>query len=846
MGHGKRPIRTLGLLIVAARDALHLRVLRHRFLPKGSGNPGRGRPPPSRLAPFLRDFRSGLRAVRGNPWISLVTVLTLALGIGATSAMLSVLHDVLLRPLPYPDAERLVVGRATVQGRLNPWVTGADYFDYRDASEALEGLSAILPFPVDLTVSVGGEAERVSGNVAAPNLFAALRVSPSLGRAFRPEDGLDGAEDVVLISHGFWTRRLGGDAGVIGASLPLDGTTYTIVGVLPPGFFFMAPGELWIPMRPDRFAAASRDRHNWYLLGRLAPGITLEQAQGEVDVIAERLRQAYPETNRDKGLLLSEIRDVLTEDHRPALWILSGAALLVLLVSCGNGAAILLARAPVRRFELSIRTAIGAPRGHLVRQLLLEALALALAAGLLGILLAVWFQDVILAYLDIQRLRLPDVRLSLPVLGASLAVSVLAGLGAGVYPAIRATDGSLPRDLRSGGRGAEDGGARFRTGLVVAQVALSVVLLAASGLLIQSLRNLQSLDPGFRADGLLTAELQLPQALYPDASSRHRFLSALLDEVRTLPGVESAALTSHLPIRDFGNVYRANAAGRGEERERIFLRSVFPDYFETLGIPILSGRGVGSGDVDGSPYNVILGKTAAERLFPGEDPLGKIVELGLVPDPRPMEVVGVVGDVRLSRLEEAPEAALYVPYPHRPRPVMRLAIRTTLPPEAVAASVKGLVRRLDSEVPLSRVASLESLVRGSTAERRIITLSLSLLAVLPLILASVGLFSVLAYHVSRKRHEMGIRMALGANPAQVGSLVIRQGMGMVLAGLLLGLGGAAAGPRLLGRLLFQVAPTDPLTFTAVAGGVLGVALLASSVPVLRAARANPTAALQTD
>jgi len=481
-----------------------------------------------------------------------------------------------------------------------------------------------------------------------------------------------------------------------------------------------------------------------------------------------------------------------------------------------------------------------------MRQLLAESVGLALAGGIVGTGLAFWFQGAMLQYLDINRLGLDEARLSLPMLVAALGLSLLAGLLAGVYPALRSAGTPLTGGLKEGNRGKGDGGAGFRGGLVVAQVALSVFLLAGSGLLVRSLSNLQALDPGFHAEGLLTGEIQMPAGRYPDAMSRGRYLSSLLEELRSIPGAQSATLTSQLPIGDFGNIYRAWAQGREDERQRVFLRSVYPGYFETLGIPLLSGRDFQDEGTPGGPFGVVLGETAARRLFPGEDPLGKVVELQLVPDPRPMEVVGVVGDVRLSRLEEEPEAALYVPYLHHPRTVMRIAMGVAGPPQSVADSFREVVRSLDPEVPLSRVAPLEALVSGSLAERRALTLALTLLAFLPLLLASVGLFAVLAYHVSRRRHEMGIRLALGAGQAHVGGLVLGQGLRLVLVGVALGMGGGVAGARVLRGLLFGVEATDPATFLAVAGLVLGVAALACAAPVWRAVRSDPRVALQAE
>jgi len=795
---------------------------------------------------MVQDVGFGFRTVRSTPWISAVTVFTLALGIGASVALFGVLEGVFLRPLPFPEASRLVVGRATVQGHLNPWATGADYYDYRQQSDVFQDLGAVLPFPTDLTVSGGGDAERVTGGVVSDNLFSALGAHPMLGRGFRVEDGLESAENVALLSYGFWQRRTGGDPGIVGRALTLDGAPYTVVGVLPADFYFMNRAEIWLPMRPDRYMAAARDAYNWYLVGRLRPGVTLAQAQADVDVVSARLQEAYPETNGERELRLDGLREVLTEDYRPSLWILSGAVALLLLIACTNGAGILLARGPARRFELSVRTAMGATRGRLVRQLLAESLGLSLVAAVLGSLLAVWFHRIMLDYLRLETLGPPAAGLSLPSLGFALGVSMAVGLLAGLYPALKSADPHLAEGLRTGGRGVGNSGTGFRKGLVMAQVALSVLLLAGSGLLVQSLRNLQAVDPGFRAEGLVTAELQVPMSKYSTVESRDQYFTTVLEAVRAVPGVQEATLTSHLPIGDFGNIYRASAQGHDADVQRVFLRGVFPGSFHALGIPLLSGRDVEHDAKPGGPYEVILSQTAAARLFPDGDPLGRVVEFGTTAGPRPMEVVGVVGDVRLSRLEEEPEAALYVHYAQHPRNIMRLVLGTRLPPESVGTALRDIVRRIDPEVPLSRVTTLESLVSASMADRRVITLSLTLLAVLPLLLAAIGLFAILAYHVSRRRREMGVRIALGASTLRVGGTVLREGMGVVGAGVLMGLGGALAATRLLRGLLFGVEAADVGTFLGVAVLVTGVALLACSVPVVRAARSDPRTALEAD
>jgi predicted permease len=839
--HWKGP----GLLVAATRDALHLRFFRPLSASEGH-HPRKQQKDRSMVASLFTDIRFSFRTLRSAPWFSAVTVLTLALGIGSSVAMFGVLHSVFLKPLPFPDAQELVVGRATFQGHLNPWVAGADYYDYRDESTAFQELAAVLPWIPEVTYTGGGEASRIRQNVASPNLFRALGVTPALGRTFLPEDGLVGAEDQALLSHAFWQSRMESDPEVLGTTVTLDGNPYTVVGVLPKDFYFLAPADLWVPMRPDRMAASSRGNHNWYLVGRLRDGVTLRQAQAQVDGISTRLQEEYPETNADKALLITGLRDVLTEDYRTTLWLLSAAVGLVLLIACGNGAGILLARAPTRRFELSVRAAMGAPRIRLIRQLLAESLGLSLLAGTLGVVLAIWFQKAMLNYLNMDRLGLEGSGLSLPLLLAALGASLFAGLLSGVYPALSSAGVSPTEGLKSGHRGHGDGGSRFRSGLVVVQVALSITLLAGSGLMIRSLSNLQSLDPGFQSEGVLTAEVQIPRVRYPTGEDRTRFFSNLLQEVRGIPGVQAATLASHLPIGDQGNTYRATAQGSDADPERIFMRPVFPGYFDLLDIPLLSGRDFGEADGVGSPWVVILSQTAAQRLFPEGNAMGRVVEFSLTTGPRPMEVVGVVGDVRLSRLEDEPEAALYVPYAHRFRTEMRLAMETQLSAASLTGSLREILQRLDPEVPLSRVTTLEELVLDSMADRRVVTLSLTLLALLPLVLAAVGLFAVLAYHVSRRKHEIGIRMALGADASDVSKMILGQGLKMVAVGICLGLGGAVVGTRILEGLLFGIQAKDPLTLLMVAALVTGVAVLACLVPVWRATRADPRVALETE
>jgi putative ABC transport system permease protein len=574
--------------------------------------------------------------------------------------------------------------------------------------------------------------------------------------------------------------------------------------------------------------------------------VELDEAQADVDVISARLREAYPETNQEKGLFLSGLHESLTGGYQLSLWVLTGAVLLVLLIACGNAAGIFLARAPARRFELSVRSAMGASKARLVRQLLGESIGLALMGGIAGTVMAQWFQSVMLEYLRLDRLGPLRPEVSLPILVAAIGVSLLSGLLSGLYPSLRSARGPLTEGLKAGRRSGGYGGSRFRSGLVVAQVALSVVLLAGSGLLVRSLVNLRTLDPGFDPEYILTARVTLPGERYPDAGSRLQYASALREELLSIPGVESVGLTSNLPIGDGGNVWPTYRPGGEEDPTRTFLRTISPGYLETLGIPILSGRGVEDSDQPGSRMVGILSQTAAEALFPGENPVGRSMYLTTFGEPLEIEMVGVAGDVRLSRLEDEPEAALYVAYPQRPLGFLSVALKTHTTPVSLSRSVEEAFRTVDPETPASRLTTLENLVAASMAERRVVTLALTLLALLPLALASVGLFAVLAHHVSRRKHEMGVRMALGANGPRVGAMILKEGLLMVGMGVMLGMAGAFAATRLLQSLLFGVRASDPLTLLAVATLVLLVAALACTVPILRAVHADPRVALQAE
>jgi putative ABC transport system permease protein len=795
---------------------------------------------------LTQDVKAAFKGVRRAPAFALVSVSTLALGIGASTAMFSTAHNVLLSPLPFAEPERLVMGRATFDGNLNPWAAGADYFDYRDRSDAFRSLGAIMPFSQDHTTTGGEEPERIAGTAVSPNLFATLGVNPQVGRPLSSADGLADAPNVVLISHGYWVRRYGAARDVVGTTLTVDAVPHVIVGVMPAGFRFMPDVELWRPMRPDRDAASDRRFHNWLLVGRLRSGVSLKQAQTQLDVISTQIEASYPETDEGKGILLTDLHEVLAADYRTRLYLLSAAVALVLLIACANVIGILLARAPARRLELSVRAALGASRRRLVLQLLTENMVLAVAAGVLGTFLAVWWQQVALGYMQMDLPGVTGAGISGSILAYAVALSGATGLLVGTYPALSGARANLSEDLKVGSRTMTGGGARFRSGLVVAQVAVSVVLLIGSGLLIRSLVHESAVDPGFSSENTLTAELELPRTSYPGRDVRIQFFTTLLDEVRAIPGVRSVGIINHLPIRSPRNTFPVFAPDDPDRRQTVFLRAVLPGYFETMEVPLLAGRAIEDRDADGTTAVGVINRRAAERFFPDGDLVGERLVYDFFGQGTTVEVVGVVDDVRMRGLSEEPGFALYLPYKQVPFNRMQIAVRTDVAPMTVARALQRAVWQKDGDIPLAGLATMEDLIAGSMSDRRTLTLSLTLYAVLPLLLAAVGLYAVLAYDVSQRSHELGVRMALGADARELGGRVLGRGVGLVALGSIVGLAGAFGMTRLIRQVLFGVEPTDPATFISVTLFVFLVALIACLVPVWRAARVDPMAILQAE
>ncbi len=811
-----------------------------------------------------RDARVSWRQLMRRPGFSATVVLTLGLGIGVSLGMLNVLEALASQALPFHESDRLVMLRGTDQGSIVNLVAGPDYYDYRDRADAFQSLASILAYGNSYTVTGGGDPERVDGTTASVNLLTTLRVQPQVGRGFLEEDGLGGARDVVLIGQQLSVRRFGSPANALGQSLSVNGTPYTIVGVLPAGFRFWSDLELWLPMRPDRTFASDRLYRNWIVLGRLAEGSSIVEAQSQIDLIAAQLREAYPETNQQRGVLVADLKETLLEDHRTGLLILIGAVTLVLVIACANVTGMQLARAPARSQELAVRAALGAGRARLCRQLLLENVVLAAGGGLLGYVTAFWFRRVIVDLLEMERIAVGGWNASPAFLVTAVALTVLVGLISGMYPAVRSARADLAQTIKESGRQAASVGNAFRSALVVAQVALSILLLVGAGLLIRSLASTAAQEVGIDRSRMITFDVSLPISRYEDAAARSTFFTELNDALASIPSVQSVAMSSNLPIRHYGNMLRATVPEDKREIERVFVRGVLPGYFETMGIPILMGRGFREGDgraqtsmmdaylddsVNGAPEQAsrqaVVSESLARVLSPNGNALGTQFDLNFFRLPIRMEVVGVVGDVRMNSLEDGWFDAVYVPYYQFATPRMGIGLRSDVTSIGLAGAVREAVWNLDENLTVDGISTLERDIAASVADRRLMALAVSVYAVLPLLLAGVGLYAIIAYYVAERSHEIGIRMTLGADAGIVSRLVLWRGARLVTLGVVIGLLGAFWLSRLMRGVLFGVEPTDAITYVTATAFVLTIAVLACAVPTWRAARSDPCDVLRS-
>ena len=814
----------------------------------------------------MNDLKFAFRQLLKNPGFTAVAVLTLALGIGANTALFSVVNSVLLRPLDYPKSERLV----WLSERGLNWSDGAiaypNFIDWKNQQAVFENFGVFTW--IDLTLTGRGEPAQVSASAMSADVFAALAVQPELGRAFRADEDKPGAEPVAVISHSLWRDRFGSDAGVLNQTITLNGQPCVISGVMPAGFDFPGKVDIWVPIGPLSVAADWQDRGNHpglQALGRLKSGATLKQARAELDTIALRLEQQYPESNKNRRVQIDRLLDHRVGNVRRALWILLGAVSLVLIIACANVANLLLARAATREREIAVRAALGASQWRITRQLLTESLLLAIVGAITGLLLAHGGLRLILALAGEALPRAHEIGLDLRVLLFSASIAVLTGLLFGLAPAFHARRVDLQGTLKEAGRAITSSRARLRQGLVVAEVALTFVLLIGAGLLLVSFSRLLRVNPGFSVERVLTFQINLPERKYANDAQQIRFYQDLLEKLRGLPGVQAASLAWQIPLDDHGwdttFLIEGRPAPPPHERPSLQVHVVGPDYFRTMGLPILQGRDFNAQDNRqhvlgsnrqaewaGALNTVIIDEQFASKHWPGENALGQRIRLPWAKDRAKepvMTVVGVVGRVKEVHLnEKTGMVQAYFPFLQQPIRSMDVALKTTIEPSSMLNAIRQKVSQLDPEQPIFGIHTMKQMRDKDLAPERLNLALLAAFAGLALVLAIVGLYGLLAFTVTQRQREIGVRMALGAQRLDVLSMVLRQGARLISLGVAIGLLAAFAFSRILKSILFDVQPTDPLTFSVVTIILCGVALVACYIPARRATKIHPMEALR--
>jgi putative ABC transport system permease protein len=801
---------------------------------------------------LLQDLRYGLRMLAKAPWLTTAAILILALGIGANTVVFSILDAVLIRPLPYPQSERLV--KADVfdlkSGDFYGKTSYPDFTDWSEQSHFFDHLAAYE----DKTFNLAGtlQPQHLKGEVASSDFFETLGVKPLQGRSLASARN----QQAVVLSYSLWSHSFASDPRLIGRSITLDGYSYDVIGVMPPGFQFPDPQtELWVSItsvRPDlREEIVGRGNLEMSVIGRLNANATLSQSQAEIAVIAHRLEQKYPDSNRDLGVRLTPLKEAVVGKFRSALLILMGSAALVLLIACANIGTLLLSRAAARQPEIAIRSTLGATRRRIMAQLLTESLLLAGAGGALGTFLAFSFMGVLVAWSPREIPRISSAHIDLQVLMFTGLVSVLVGILFGLAPAWQISQWDLSASLKQAGRSPEARRPLTQV-MVVAEFAMSLVLLTAAGLLGKSLLLLDRVDPGFRTDHLLTVEVyrSIPDES-EDANWRNwtGFYQQLLGRIEALPGVESAGATLALPIE--GRVWNTSfkidgrAFGRLSEQPQADARIVSNNYFDVMKIPLRSGRYFSGHDTKDSPHVAVVNEVLARLYWPNENPVGRFIEMAAFGAGH-CQIVGTVADTRQTNLSDEPAPGIYIPYTQESMPWQTLVVRTKNDPMGLAGLIRHEIMALDPEQPVGRVATLDELMEASTAQPRFRTFLLGSFAGVALLLSAIGIYGVMAYTVSRRTREVGVRMALGARPADILKLVFGESMTLTLLGLGLGLLGACAVTRVMKTLLFGVSSTDPSTLTSVTLLLCAVALLATYIPARRAMRVDPMAALRDE
>lgn len=812
------------------------------------------------LETLQQDLRYAFRVLRKNPGFTATAVLTLALGIGANTAIFSVVHAVLLKPLPYPHSEQLfnVFQAHPREGVAGTGWSHANLVDLREQATLFSALAGAQQH--QLTLTARGEPSVVNASVVTPELFSLLGEEPLAGRPLRPEDGVKGAPAVAVISEGLWRSRFGADPRVLDSSINLDKRPFTVVGIMPEAFRFprLAEGDqVWIPVAQDPLFGGwlpRRTGHWLQVTGRLKPGVSSTQAQAELDAIAARLAQAFPAENDGWAIRMVPLQQMIVGEAEAPLLVLLGAVGLVLLIACANIANLLLARATSRAREIAVRTTLGAGRARIVRQLLSETAVLGLLGGAAGMALAYWGVASLSSLLPPGLPRTHEVRVDTAVLGFALLLSVLASGAFGLAPALFAANSSLQANLREGGQRSGESGRRQRARrlLVAGEIALAMVLLVAAGLLLRSFSKLLSTSPGFEVEHVLKADISLPQFQYSTPQQWTTFSDTLLERLQSEPGLQLAAVAVPRPLADRCVTLGFDIVGRppsstSASRTAEYV-SVSPAYFQVMGIPLVAGRTFERHDSPSSPRVSIISQALARLHFPNQDPLGKRLVFGFPPGVRgeEREIVGIVGDVRAMALGEKPGPMMYVPYAQEPFWGANLVVKSALDPASVAATIRLKVREMDRDLPVTDLATMPEVIGASVAEPRFRALLLGLFAAMALALAATGIFGVISYSVSCRTNEIGIRMALGASRGTILRMVLRETLGLTFAGLAIGVPCALAAARLVQHMLFGVSAHDPATLVGVALVLSAVAALAGYVPARRATRVEAMVALRQE
>ena len=810
-----------------------------------------------------QDVRYGTRTLLKSPGFTFVALTALALGIGANTAIFSVVNAVLLRSLPYRDSGQLMIvweRNRTTDGRNNV-ASPANFLDWREQSNSFQEMGAFYDAAFNLTGE--GSPEEIPAQVTTGNLLTMIGTEPALGRVYTKDEAEPGRDDVVVISYGLWQRRFGGAPDIVNKRISLNGEGVTVLGVMPQGFkWFMKENsrtgkaaEIWTPTKFEATLSTPNAGRGRYIsvAGRLKPGVTPVQAQTEMDAIASRLEQQHPRFNTNMGVRIVPVRDQLAGEIKTALYVLLGAVGFVLLIACANVANLMLARAASRQSEFAIRTALGAGRGRMIRQLLTESVLLSAVGGGLGLLIALWGVDALVALSPPNLLGTESIGISLPVLGFTFAVSLLTGVVFGLAPALEATRLNLNESLKETGKSnmSSRRSRRLSSGFVIAQVALALVLLIGSTLMIKSFIRMQAVDPGFQTQNLLTMRITIPETKYPEDAQIVGFFRQALERLRTLPDVRSVGAVSALP---FGGNLGARtsffiegqpAPPPGQEFSTD-VRATDENFFQTMGIPLVSGRTFNEQEAREDRRVFVINETLARQFFPNESPLGKYLRVEMENNPEPRQIIGVVADAKYKSLEGASFPMVYVAHPHLAYSEMTLVMRTNGDPLNLAAAARREIQTIDKDQPVAEVRTMQSWMDELTARSRFGTLLLTIFAALALVLAGIGIYGVMSYSVTQRTHELGIRIALGAKTRDVLKLVLGRGLALTLTGIVLGLVASLALTRFLSSLLFGVSATDPATFGGLALLLITVALVACYLPTRRALKVDPMVALRNE